>query len=367
MSGPKRPRSFPVAALFAVLLVGCLFHATSRADGPTEVPAKPAEKVNILQGTPTIVQTAVQFVRVDAIDENAQTFDAMVDVRLTWQATGAPVTDVEGEEVDAALEAIGAPEFYLANLMGDPSFHERGLTVDKHGTVELLERTAGTFAAQFDAHDFPFDTQSLPVEVAVKRAKLEEVNLEFHGSDVAFSNDGAPVETPGWGMTIVDLERDPLAGWHGKSHGRVIAKLQATRNWGAAIGSVFIPLFSSMLIPLIAIWLQKVSDEGEFEVDAFELANIVIGGLFAVIALNLTINADHAMLASGDNTLTRLFGLNYSTLAIALVIDIVLFQFNWGAKLFGKYVQEQMYLVLSWAVPMVSIGAGLAFLLVSWF
>jgi hypothetical protein len=117
---------------------------------------------------------------------------------------------------------------------------------------------------------------------------------------------------------------------------------------------------------MIAIWLQKVSDEGDFEVDAFELANIVIGGLFAVIALNFTVNSEYSSLASGDNTVTRLFALNYAALAIAMVINIGMFQYKLVERWFGKYVQEQLYWFLCGAVPALAFGAAATFLLVAW-
>ena len=34
-------------------------------------------------------------------------------------------------------------------------------------------------------------------------------------------------------------------------------------------------------------------EEGEFQIEAFEQANVIVGGLFAVIALNFTLNAEY--------------------------------------------------------------------------
>jgi hypothetical protein len=258
-----------------------------------------------------------------------------------------------------------SPRFDLANLQGDPAFRERSLSVDAAGTVELVERTQGTFAAPLDEQTFPFDRQELPIDVIIRGDDLDHVSLEFHGDDVEFSRAAVGVAMRGWDVGVVDLQSAPTRGLRGKSQAGVVGALTVHRQWLSVIPPVFIPLFSSMLIPLIAIWLQKVNDEGEFEVDAFELANILIGGLFAVIALNFTVNAEYATLASGDNTVNRLFGLNYASLAFAMMVVIGMFQYGIVGRLFGKYVQEQLYFALSWAMPVLSIGSAIAFLLVA--
>ncbi len=83
--------------------------------------------------------------------------------------------------------------------------------------------------------------------------------------------------------------------------------------------------------------------------------NLIVGGLFAVIALNFTVNATYQVLGTGDNPVSRLFALNYVTLGISLMINVLLFRFNVVARWFGRYVQEQLYLFLIWAVPLLMV------------
>ena len=106
-------------------------------------------------------------------------------------------------------------------------------------------------------------------------------------------------------------------------------------------------------------------EEGEFQIEAFEQANVIVGGLFAVIALNFTLNAGYGMLGSTDNTVRRLFTLNYLALGLSLLINLTLFRFNLPMRWFGRYVQEQVYLFLSWAVPLLVLATALAFLLIA--
>ncbi len=130
------------------------------------------------------------------------------------------------------------------------------------------------------------------------------------------------------------------------------------------IAAIFIPLFASLLIPMLSIWLNRV-DDGKFQIETFELVNIIIGGLFAVIALNFTIYSTYEVLGSADNPVSRLFALNYITLGIGLLVNVLLFRYGVIERLFGRYVQEQLYLVLAWAIPVVVLTAAGAVILVA--
>ncbi|MGH8551827.1 MAG: hypothetical protein ACRERS_00865, partial [Methylococcales bacterium] len=149
--------------------------------------------------------------------------------------------------------------------------------------------------------------------------------------------------------------------WFGESYAKIEASVGVARLPGGSVAAIFIPLLASLLIPLLAMWLNKVED-AEFQIEAVDLTNIIIGGLFAVIALNFTINSEYQML-SGDNTVSWLFVLNYLTLATSLFINLVLFRFNLVKRFFGKYVQEQLYMFLVWGVPLLTLITAGAILL----
>jgi hypothetical protein len=350
--------------LTGVLLLLLVVIRWSRAESVEEPlpPGKAEAPMPTSKGLPNVVRAAVQFVDVRGVDENAQTFDATIDLRLRWEDTslrGHELIEVSGDAADEALAGIWVPKVELANLEGDPAYRERGVVISRDGSVELIERVRGTFHTPFRVKRFPFDRHMLEVHAVVRGKTLDQVVLDFVQDDVAFSRARDGIEIDGWSPTVVDLARSPVPGFRGQFHAGVVAGLWVERDWTGVLAPVFIPLFSSLLIPLIAIWLNKVED-GEFAVDAFELANVLIGGLFAVIALNFTVNGAYETVANGDNTATRLFGLNYLTLGLSLVVDIVLFRFNVAKRLFGRWVQEQTFLVLLWAIPVLSMGTGIA-------
>lgn len=325
------------------------------------------------KGLPVVVRIALRYVEVVSIDETEAAYTATVDLRLRWQDLRlqyplevAPLGFLEFRDQAAAtkMAEIWTPSVAFWNLSGDPSQQMHALRIFPDGRVELMLRTRATFETPFDVERFPFDRQRLQVEVVSNLESVQRLSLEFEQDDLDFSSAPDTNELRDWAPGIVSLKRDVVSGWYGEDLSRVTGSLAMQRRAGNSAALIFIPLLASLLIPLLAIWMNRV-EEGEFQIEAFELANVIVGGLFAVIALNFTLNAEYATLGSSDNTVRRLFALNYLALALSLLVNLTLFRFNLPLRWFGRYVQEQVFLFLSWAVPLLVLATAVAFLLVA--
>ncbi|HEX2730970.1 MAG TPA: hypothetical protein VHM70_05170 [Polyangiaceae bacterium] len=393
-AGPVATASAPVAALSAAVApnasapkVASLTPAPNVSDGALPAAAAPAvtgeqaptvtladyplTSIPLDTGLPLVVRGGLYFADVAGIDDKEGNFSATVDLRLRWQdlrlhydPSLAPMgfKEFRGADADTKLAEIWSPDVRLANLTGDASFQAKGLRLYPDGNAELVVRTSGDFSSAFDLANFPFDRQSLTVELVSQRDTADKVSLEFRQSELDFSKVAPKAEVKGWTLGLVDLARRSQAGWYGQANAKLEVSLTAARHPGGSAAAIFIPLLASLLIPLLAMWLNKLNDDAQFEIEAFELTNIIIGGLFAVIALNFTVNAEYPML-SGDNTVSRLFVLNYVTLGISLLINLLLFRFNLVARYFDKYVQEQLYKYFVWSVPSLVALTAVAVLL----
>ena len=218
------------------------------------------------------------------------------------------------EAAAAKMAEIWTPAVSLWNLSGEPSQQMHGLRIFPDGRVEMMLRTRATFETPFDVERFPFDRQGLQVEVVSSRESVQRLSLEFEQDDLDFSQAPASSELQDWVAGVVSLKRDLVNGWYGEYLARVTVSLAVQRRAARASAPIFIPLLASLLIPLVAIWMNRI-EEGEFQIEAFEQANVIVGGLFAVVALNFTLNAEYGALSSSDNTVRRLLALNYLALA----------------------------------------------------
>jgi hypothetical protein len=345
-----------------------------------EVKAAPAadaeddpKSLPIGKGLPLFVRAAVFFLDVKAIEDTKGEFEATTDLRLRWwdlrQRFPASeeyrgFKEFRFGEADKKLEGMWAPQLEAANRIDSPSFTMRRLRVYPDGQVELLTRTTARYKITIDAERFPFDRQELLLDLVVRETNTDDVQLEEQQDDVDFSRATRELRLTGWTPGLVHLDPSEIAGWSGDRYGRVKAALDVDRNPRSALAPVFIPLVASLLIPLLAIWMNKVEDDA-FEVDAFELANVIIGGLFSVIALSFAIYSAYGVIAGGDNTVTRLFGLNYVTLALSLSVVVLFFRFKVPRRLFGPHVQAEMFHFVLWALPVLSTATSVAFILVA--
>lgn len=323
------------------------------------------------KGLPVLVHVGLYFQNITSIvDDQEGVFAGTVDLRLRWEdprlrypAEQAPkgFQEYRGAKAEEKMGQIWVPDFSFSNLLDEPSHQTAGVRIFPNGLVEIMQRTTGKFSFQLDSAAIPFDKQSLTVAVSMRRDTTSEVFLR---EDLEFSSFAKDIVIDNWTPTIITVKRDARPGWYGETHSGLIVGLTTQRATGRTIGPILIPLFASLLIPLLAIWMNRTED-GDFTVDAIDLANVIIGGLFAVIALNFTINSDYKAIFSGDNAVTRLFGLNYLALALGLLIVVFLYRYNVPKRLFGRFVQEQLFHFLTWAIPVLVAGTAIAFLLVA--
>ena len=325
------------------------------------------------KGLPVVVRTGLFFQNLESFDEGKNTFEATTDLRLSWNDPRLSYPPSEGlhgykeyrvSAADAQLEKIWSPNIRLANRIGEPSFSEKRLRIFPNGRVETITRTTAVYKTPVDVARFPFDRQSLQIELLIKEDTVESVELDYLNDDLVFSKVGKKVDLSGWELGRVNLKRELIAGWNGDRYAKVVAELDIQRNPMGTLPTIFIPLFASLLIPFLATWMNRAV-KGGFEIDGFELANFIIGGLFAVIALSFAIDSAFPLLSQSDNTVSRLLGLNYTALAMGLIITVVFYRYKLPARWFGVYVQEEMFKFLAWAFPLLFLTFGLGFLIIA--
>ncbi len=325
------------------------------------------------KGLPVVVRTGLAFVGIDSFDENNGSFVATTDWRMTWEDPRLCYPAAEGlhgykeyraSAAKAEIARIWTPLIRFPNQIGEPTFSEQRLKIFPNGRVEVITRTTAAYKTLVDVSRFPFDHQALKIELLVKEDVVESVDLDFSHEDVGFSRVAKKAELDGWTLGLIDLRRDLESGSDGDRYAKVTASLKVQRDPVSTVATIFIPLFASLLIPFLATWMNKAEGDG-FEVDAFELANVVLGGLFAVIALGFTISSAYPAIVASDNTVTRLIALNYVALAVGLIVTVVFYRYQLFSRWFGPYVQEQAFRFLTWAFPFLFISTGLAFIFVA--
>src|SRR5690349_550909 len=122
------------------------------------------------------------------------------DSRLSYPAETTPrgFQEFRGPKADEKLKEVWAPGVAFLNLKDNPSYQVANLRIFPDGQVELMQRTTGQFAVHIDASDFPFDKQTLGVEIAVRRETTNEASLAVLQEDLDFSSSAKDISIGGW-------------------------------------------------------------------------------------------------------------------------------------------------------------------------
>lgn len=328
-------------------------------------------KIPLGGGLPVVVRVGVFFLDLKSFDDTRGEAECTLDLRTSWRDSRLSFPkeealrgyqELRGSRAEEFLEQHWKPQLEFANRFEVSDKIGRRIRVFADGTVESMERRTGKYTVQVDPQRFPFDRQRLNLVINVLEDTTDAVLLDFEKDDVEFSRVARTAALSGWHLGLVDLRSAAIAGWNGDRYSQVTASLFLDRKAETGVAPIFIPLIASLLIPLLAIWMNKATEDG-FEIEAFELANISVGGLFSVIALSFAIYSSYGVIAGNDNTVTRLFALNYATLAISLIVVIFFYRFGLPRRLFGRFVEQQLFAFVSWALPVLTLGTSVAFLL----
>lgn len=334
------------------------------------VAAKAAPKESLLDlpegtGLPLLVNVGISFIEVSTINENEGAFEATIELRLRWRdlrlrfpknETATGYKDYRNSDADAQMQAMWIPSYDLVNMDGESSGVRYGIRISHDGSVEMLHRLTGRFKANFNVERFPFDYQSLSVDFQSHKLNDERLKFQLTQEELEFSRPPGKMEVTGWRNGLVTMKNQSTASWYGERNSGIMASLVVQRDPSSTYGIIFLPLLASLLIPLMVVWLNQ-AEIGGFKVEAFELTNISIGGLFAVVALNFTILSSFGTLAGSSNCVNQLFTLNYFALGMSFVVNIVLYKFNVVARWYGDEVQAEFYRYVNWAMPaLILIG-----------
>lgn len=308
---------------------------------------------------PLTVRAAIAYRDVLSFADQDGRFNATIALRLVWSDSalrsaavpgGKPFSEFKAQDAEKQLASMWVPRIRIMNLDGELKRVDRNLKIYHDGTVELVTQATGSFKTPVDISKFPYDDQNLEITIAGYGGDSDQFALALAEPDLSYARSMPSQDLDGWNVGPVKLITGTLDDFDGNKYSQVTSSLEVSRISIEAIVSLCLPLLASLLIPFLAIWLNRPEGDG-FTVDAFELANVVIGGLFAVIALGITISSSSPSLVVEDNVVSRLLTLNYASLGFGILVVLLMYQFTLVERLFGEKAQRRAHAVLSWAYP----------------
>ena len=249
--------NFSPTPLFRLRLPGALAAAlfglgvlAAPARAAQEAPASPPRSELVPPPTnPVEVGVAGFVIDVAKISGADQSFTADVAMQAQWKD---PRLAKRGPGI-YKLDEVWHPLVAIANARNTKTLLPDVVEVSEDGMVTYRQRIAGEFSARFELHDFPSDTQKLPIEFVVRGENAHQVRLvplpglvgraeNFTISDWSLGKPEfheKPYRLPGLGMELPGIE----------------LSLQAKRLVGYYIGTIMVTSGIILCMASLVFWL----------------------------------------------------------------------------------------------------------------
>lgn len=253
--------------------------------------ATPATALDLFEPPtqPMSVEIGLFLLDITRLDELENTFEIELDVITRWSDPRQNPTEngkariFRGDAARQFKDMRWSPELVIANAVGTPNLGRLHTTMQPDGTMVNRARLEATIRAPLDFREFPFDEQSLPIEIESYAFDAGEVRLvvnrEFSGFDHHF-------EMPEWVVTGVDAQ---IVKFHKEQEQRDFSRLEyrvhVARQSGYYLWKVILPVVLIVAISWVVFWMSGdqlgrragISSTGMLTVIAYQF--IIAGSL----------------------------------------------------------------------------------------
>ena len=183
-----------------------------------------------------------------------------------------------GEQVEHERTRIWFPAGYPVNGVGELSASERILRIRHDGTVEQSINIRVPLATHFDLRRFPFDRQTL--ELQVESFAWDRDHLQFVHDD-SISGFSEEISIPEWNITAVTGKVTEIVVMKSDTpFSRYILEIEIARKPGFYLWKVFLPLVLIVALSWSVFWMtderfsnrSRISATGVLTIVAYQFA-----------------------------------------------------------------------------------------------
>lgn len=225
-------------------------------------------------------------VSIPMINEPEETFTAICHLHLRWKDPALASPDGKrifliGDKANERVEEIGRPGIAFVNETAPAEEKHVTVLISPDGTVEYDREFEVTLRSEFNLHTFPFDWQTLQIEIESFAFPASELLLEPHPEKMQHGHIRLPQWEVGklrWSTALIEHAVE-----HEKYH-RLFVTLDITRRPGFYVWQVFVPLFILILIASTVFFLPSE--------DLSDRISVITTSLLTAVALSYTVRTD---------------------------------------------------------------------------
>ncbi|MDM8009215.1 MAG: hypothetical protein QUV05_23990 [Phycisphaerae bacterium] len=316
---------------------------------------------------PVAVRAAFYLQDINAIDEEAETFQFSGVLTLVWRdprqafdpaAAGAGEKVYTGGYQFDEISPAWYPQVMLANVSGMYNKHAVLLRIKPDGTCTLIETVNAAAEAKLDLRRCPFDSQRLEVVFEVVGFDTSEIMLE--AEPMPADVDGRGIRIPQWTVTGMGVSvrnlRAPYAGGQGNSSSFVLAIEVRRQSW-FLLRLVVMPLMLVVVLSWSVFWMDQSSLGDRLSVS---FVGILTAVAYLMVVTDKLPHISYVTLVHSLVTLS--FLLMCASVLVSLVVEAC---DKKGNSALGNRIDR----CCRWAFPLVYAGliSGTAVIATTWF
>ena len=233
-----------VLVIIAILVAGEL-HAQTGRDKPEMLSDRPDP-----DGVPTVVVVNTFISDVITINNVDQSFRVDLYFTVTWKdprLAGASRRNLP-------LADIWHPNLTILDERNLKELLPWVVTVEKNGEVTLIQRLIGDLSARMDLHEFPYDHQTLSVQLISLDYTPEEIRLQ---PKTASTQGFAEFSVSGWRLTLGKAYAEPLVIPSTEERlAQIIYEIDSERDVAYYRWTMSLPLALIVLMAWMVFWID---------------------------------------------------------------------------------------------------------------
>jgi hypothetical protein len=259
---------------------------------------------------PTEVKVAIFVIDIDDVDNANQSFEANIYIELHWR--DPLLAHDYPNEITRDLKDIWNPRILFINQQKIWLTLPEIVEIYPDGEVICLQRVWGVFSQPLELEDFPFDRQTLKIQLGSAGYSPQEVKL-VPDSD-SWTGVSSQLVLADWNILewkaevapfSPSLDEAPFAGFY--------LTIEAKRKYGYFILKVILPLFLIVMMSWVVFWVDPQESGTQI--------SVAITTMLTLIAYRFAVGSDLPKVSY----LSRLdyFILGSTLLVFASLIEVV--------------------------------------------
>ena len=290
---------------------------------------------------PTQVEVQIFLLDLDAIDSASQNFEANVYFEATWKDSRL-VDEARGNTITRSLGEVWHPRFQLLNQQRIWKSLPDVVDIEPDGSVRQRVRVWGYFSQPLDLREFPFDAQTINIQVVAAGYSPDQVVI----TPSPLSAIGDHLSVADWAVTSWRLATDiEVPGPEGIQDASITMLLEAERQTGYYWLKVIAPLILIVAMSWAVFWIDPK--------DTGTKISITITAMLTLIAYRFAIGASLPEISY----LTRIdLFILFSTILIYASLVSVLVTSAYSRK-GNRDLAKGIDRVARWGFPLFFVGS----------